>query len=462
MRLVKNGALASTPFLDLSARTNSGGETGLLGVAFHPDFAHSGFVFVAYTSGVRGTLVSRFHVATDADVVELASEQVLLVQPQIPGIHNGGNLAFGPDGMLYIGFGDGGPDADPTCRAQDPTNWNGKLLRVDVDHGTPYAIPADNPFADPNDGVRDEIWALGLRNPWRFSFDRATGELYLGDVGELTREELDILPAGAGGQNFGWSRMEGDTCCAASRCSAALAPCGDPGFAAPAFTYPSGCVIGGFVYRGCAIPGLQGSYFFANYANLDRIWSFRHDPLSGAISEFVERTTELAPGGGLSIHRIVALGEDGFGELLIVDHSARGHGEVFKIVAAGSAQAAAAVRNGGGTNRACFTSASLPILGSSWVARVDSAGRRGVMLALLIGRAAPASGLFVGASELLVDLGALRLVSVQQAFGAGAAEFRLPVPCDLALNGRTVYTQAALLGGGVELCNALDLTFGTY
>ena len=204
--------LLPNPFLDISALVSCCGERGLLSIVFHPDYAANGHVYVNYTDNSGDTVVARYTVSADPDVIDPGSALVLLNVSQPFSNHNGGQLQFGPDGKLYIGMGDGGSGGDPRNLAQDLTSLLGKMLRIDVDAGVPYAIPPDNPFVgDPN--ARDEIWAYGLRNPWRFSFDRVTGDLLIGDVGQGSWEEIDLQPStSAGGENYGWRLMEGDTC----------------------------------------------------------------------------------------------------------------------------------------------------------------------------------------------------------------------------------------------------------
>jgi len=260
-------------FLDISSRVvDTGNEEGLLGLAFHPDFSNNGHFYVNYTYDVPGstadtTRISRFQVsAADPNLADAGSELVLLEIDQPDDNHNGGDLHFGPDGYLYIATGDGGGSGDPGDRARKLDNLLGKILRIDVDGGSPYAIPADNPFV--GDGAaRDEIWAYGLRNPWRFSFDRANGDLFIGDVGQGTREEIDYQPASsAGGENYGWRCMEGDLVFNQASCTGETST-------SPILVYDHGLgcsVTGGVLYRG-TIGGLHGRYVFADYCS-GRIW----------------------------------------------------------------------------------------------------------------------------------------------------------------------------------------------
>ncbi|HET7082909.1 MAG TPA: PQQ-dependent sugar dehydrogenase [Candidatus Limnocylindria bacterium] len=303
-----DGSLSERVFVDLSGSLEAGGERGLLGVAFHPDFAANGRVFVHYSRrGDGATVISELTASADRSTANPASERIILTHEQPFANHNGGQIAFGPDGYLYIGLGDGGSGGDPFMNAQARDVLLGKLLRIDVD-GPPapnkeYAIPADNPYA--GDGVSPdaglpEIWARGLRNPWRFSFDRATGELYIGDVGQNAWEEIDRQPAGSvGGENYGWHLFEGTHC--SSGCDiAVVAPVAQYG-------HDVGCsVSGGYVYRGTAQPALVGTYLFSDYC-AGTIWT-------------------LAAGGGLtplplaeSGLRVSSFGEGEDGEIYLVD-----------------------------------------------------------------------------------------------------------------------------------------------
>jgi glucose/arabinose dehydrogenase len=336
IRILKNGQMLATPFLDVSAITKSpadggGNEQGLLGLAFHPGYATNGWFFVYHTDSTgKSNVVARYTRSTaNPDLADPATRQVVLTiaHPTFTN-HNGGNLAFGPDdGYLYVGTGDGGSGCDPSGNAQNGTSLLGKLLRIDV-NTLPYTIPADNPFVGAG-GNLDEIWSLGLRNPWRWSFDRQNSDLYIGDVGESTWEEIDWRPGtSAGGENFGWDRYEG-TVCPNPSCGS-QGSCTVGSYVGPILTYDhastAGCSItGGYVYRGCRMPALSGTYFYADYCAAF-IRSFV--PVSGTVTNPLDRTAELAPGGGLSIGSITSFGEDARGEVLIVD----GGGEIFKIV----------------------------------------------------------------------------------------------------------------------------------
>ncbi len=266
-----DGRLQDRPFVDLSDRIAAGGERGLLGLAFHPDFATNRRLFVHYSrAGDGATVVSELTASADLQTADPGSERVLFTVPDPFVNHNGGQLAFGPDGYLYIGLGDGGGGGDPLQNGQNPDVLLGKILRIDVDaqdaRPAHTRIPADNPFgpggANPGGG-RPEIWALGLRNPWRFSFDPDGGDLYIGDVGQGSWEEIDRQPAdSAGGENYGWNVMEGRHCFGGD--------CDQTGYVKPIaeYSHDLGCsVTGGYVYRGTAQPELQGVYVFGDYCS---------------------------------------------------------------------------------------------------------------------------------------------------------------------------------------------------
>ncbi|HEX9286729.1 MAG TPA: PQQ-dependent sugar dehydrogenase [Thermoanaerobaculia bacterium] len=311
-----NGRVLSTPFLDLRSLVSCCGERGFLGLAFHPRHSENGFFFVDYTNGAGDTVIARYRVsAGNPDTADAGSGVILLTIPQPFSNHNGGQLAFGPDGYLYIGMGDGGSANDPMCNGQRDETLLGKILRIDVDasSGAPpfYGIPPDNPFAAPG-GARDEIWAKGLRNPWRFSFDRSTGDLFIGDVGQGSREEIDFQPAGSpGGRNYGWKVMEGTACGGGgnSGCPSGVPACNAPELTPPILEYSHSAgdcsVTGGYVYRGRLFPRLLGTYFYGDYCT-GRIW--------GATEASGDWTTRLfsARASGLT-----TFGEDATGELYL-------------------------------------------------------------------------------------------------------------------------------------------------
>jgi glucose/arabinose dehydrogenase len=260
IRIVQDAAILPDPFLDITSQVGSGGnEQGLLGLAFHPDYESNGFFYVNYTDLNGDTVISRFQVSADANIADPSSEKILLQVDQPFPNHNGGNLEFGSDGYLYAGLGDGGSQGDPNGNGQSLETYLAKLLRIDVNSGDPYGIPADNPFAN---GGLPEIWAYGFRNPWRFSFDRATGDLYIADVGQNQWEEVDYLPTGSlGGGNFGWNVMEGTHPYQGEATDSMIAPVTE-------YEHGNRCSItGGHVYRGQALPAWNGVYFYGDYCS---------------------------------------------------------------------------------------------------------------------------------------------------------------------------------------------------
>jgi glucose/arabinose dehydrogenase len=314
--ITAGGALSPTPFVDLTSRIKSGGERGLLGLAFHPRFATNRRLFVDYTRARDGgTIVSELRASADGSRVDPSSERIILFVPQPFANHNGGQLAFGPDGYLYIGLGDGGSGGDPYGNGQNRNVLLGKILRIDVDGphaaGKAYGIPPDNPYAAggfaPGE-ARPEVWAYGLRNPWRFSFDRVTGELYIGDVGQNAWEEIDRQPLDPpGGANYGWNLMEGNHCFQSG--------CDPTGLTMPIaeYSHQLGCsVTGGYVYRGTAQAALRGMYIFGDYCS-GRLFTVHSE--DGAI------TTGTVAESGLNIS---SFGEDEAGELYLVDLSGGG------------------------------------------------------------------------------------------------------------------------------------------
>jgi hypothetical protein len=321
IKIVKWGAMLPTPFLNVSSQVSCCGEQGLLGFAFHPDYVNNGRFFINYTNNAGDTVVAEHHVSANPDIGDTA-EIVLLTIAQPFANHNGGHLAFGPDGYLYIGTGDGGSGGDPFGNGQSLNTLLGKILRIDVDSASPYGIPPTNPFAGSISGL-DEIWAFGIRNPWRFSFDRLNGDLYIGDVGQGRFEEVDLQPAlSSGGQNYGWNVVEGN-----GHCYPSGSGCDQTGMTLPIHEYDhsEGCSItGGNVYRGCKMPDLRGTYFYSDYCSA---WVRTFEVSSGVATNHQDRTADLES-SGVSINSVSSFGEDARGEMYIVDLG----GEVFRIV----------------------------------------------------------------------------------------------------------------------------------
>jgi glucose/arabinose dehydrogenase len=325
--IFENGTVRPQPFLDIRSLVRTAGfEQGLLSTAFHPRYAQNGSFFVDYTNLSGDTVIARYQVsAGDPDRADAASAKTLLLIAQPFENHNGGQLQFGPDGYLYIGMGDGGSAFDPACRAQKGDTLLGKLLRIDVDQSVSsppfYSIPNTNPFFFPGD-VRPEVWALGVRNPWRFSFDRETGDLWIGDVGQNRREEIDFQPANfQGARNYGWKIMEGTLCSTNDACAPGLPPCDSPAYTPPVLEYdhdPACSVTGGYVYRGHDLTAqLGGAYVFGDFCT-GILWAaFRQS------NDFTVRTIQ----GQAS--QLTSFGEDTAGEL----YAATLTGKLFRFAA---------------------------------------------------------------------------------------------------------------------------------
>jgi glucose/arabinose dehydrogenase len=331
IKIIENGALLPTPFLDLTPIVSGGSgsdERGLLGLAFHPAYRTNGKFYVDYTDLNSKEVLREYLVSANRDVADPASFTTVFgpyTDPQSN--HNGGCLQFGPDGKLYYGLGDGG-SANDMGAGHDPAMGNGqsmntyfgKMLRIDVDNPPTY-LPAGNPFPGSNIPL---AWALGLRNPWRFSFDRLTGDMYIGDVGQGAAEEIDFQSASStGGANYGWRCMEGNNCTGFTGCT-----CNAANLTLPiqTYTHNQGCaIIGGYMYRGAAIPTFQGNYIYADYCN-GAIWSFAFDGTT--VTNFVDRTAELAPNFPHAINNPLSFGQDAGGELYICDV---GGGEIYRI-----------------------------------------------------------------------------------------------------------------------------------
>lgn len=319
IRILQDGLVLALPFLDISARVSTAGEGGLLSMAFHPQYAANGQYFIYYVDTAGDIVVERRNVSANPNLSDPTSAlEIIRIAHPVFTNHVGGLVAFGADGYLYLGTGDGGGAGDPSGNAQNPASLLGKLLRLDVagaTAGAPYAIPASNPLRG-QAGKRGEIWALGLRNPWRFTFD--ANQLYIADVGQDRREEVDIAPQSQGGLNYGWNILEGTRCYSAATCDSS-------GLTAPAYEYDhglanaGGCsIIGGYVYRGVAIPELAGHYFFSDFCA-----GFLKSFPAPAASVLDVSTWSVA-----NVGAVVSFGRDADGELYVIS----GAGAIYKIV----------------------------------------------------------------------------------------------------------------------------------
>jgi glucose/arabinose dehydrogenase len=323
IQVIRDGSVLPAPFLDIAARVGSGGERGLLGLAFHPQYSRNGRFFVNYTDRNGDTHIAEFQAnPPTSDTADPASERLLLFVGQPFANHNGGGLAFGPrDGFLYIALGDGGSGGDPFGNGQGLGTHLGKMLRIDVDSGSPYGVPASNPFVS-TPGAKPEIWAYGLRNPWRLAFDRETGDMLIADVGQNAVEEIDLgLASRGGGENYGWNITEG------SACFSPRVGCNKSGLTLPVVEYSQaegGCaVMGGVVYRGSRMPGYHGTYFYSDFCQ-PFVRSFR--VANGQAVDARDWTASLGRGLG----NVSAFGTDVAGEAYIVDYG----GEIYQILPA--------------------------------------------------------------------------------------------------------------------------------
>jgi glucose/arabinose dehydrogenase len=319
IRVIKDGKVLEKPFLDVVHKVRSEElERGLLSVAFHPRYNENGRFFVDYTDLDGNTVISEFRAGKDPDLADGGSERILLRIKQPAWNHNGGQLQFGPDGYLYIGMGDGGHSGDPSGNGQNKNTLLAKLLRIDVDDGAPYGIPRDNPFRGKS-GMRPEVWAYGLRNPWRFSFDSETGDLYIADVGEGKWEEVDFQPRSSrGGEDYGWNLLEGSY-------KYKLPPDYDTrGLTFPVveYSHDEGCsVTGGYVYRGKRYQGLEGTYFFTDFCS-GKLWGLKRKPDgSWEWAKFLDT--------GLSVS---SFGTDEEGEIYLLDY---GGGGIYRLEESG-------------------------------------------------------------------------------------------------------------------------------
>lgn len=317
IEIIKNGSVLSTPFLDIHTLVHMEGEEGLLSMAFHPNFASNGFFYVYYIDQNANIVIQRYHASPTSDVADAGSAHTILSFPIKVG-NFGGLLMFGPDGKLYAGVGDGAGD---NTTGQDTSTFLGKILRLDVDAGDPYAIPSNNPYAGSGHGsAKPEIWAKGVRNPWRYAFDFTTNRLYVADVGESVTEEVDVVPSTQAGVNYGWPIMEGNLCFLAQTCT-------ETGLQLPVLTYThvntSGgacAIIGGFVYRGTQMPEVDGHYFYSDVC-AGGINSFRYTTDSAAVDQ---KAWAVGPTGG----HAQSFGQDANGELYFINNL----GAISKLV----------------------------------------------------------------------------------------------------------------------------------
>ncbi len=303
VRIFEKNLLQPEPFLDISHLTKAGGERGLLGLAFHPDYPKNGFFFVNYNDINGDTQIARYQVSDNPNLANPDSGKIILSIDQPYGNHNGGMIAFGKDRYLYIGMGDGGSGGDPQNHAQNLNSLLGKMLRLDVNNGDPYAVPSDNPFVE-QENTLPEIWSYGWRNPWRFSFDRETGDLWVGDVGQGSYEEISFQASGQGGSNYGWRIMEGTHCYKPKDCNKGS-------LVQPLFEYShseGSSITGGYRYRGNLLPSLQGKYLFGDFAS-GRLWIGQENNGSWQSSEVLDTN-----------YNISSFGEDASGELYVLDY----------------------------------------------------------------------------------------------------------------------------------------------
>ncbi len=310
IRIFENNLLQPQVFLDISHLTKAGGERGLLGLAFHPNYQDNGFFFVNYTDTNGDTQIARYQVSDIPNQANPDSGKIILSIDQPYGNHNGGMIAFGKDGYLYIGMGDGGSGGDPQNHAQNLDSLLGKILRIDVDNGDPYTVPSDNPFVN-QENAQPEIWSYGWRNPWRFSFDRQTGDLWVGDVGQGSYEEISFQASGQSGDNYGWRIMEGTYCYKPKDCT-------KDNLIQPIFEYghsEGSSITGGYRYRGESIPNLQGAYVFGDFAS-GRLWIGQENNGSWQSTEVLDTD-----------YNISSFGEDASGELYLLDYK----GVVYQI-----------------------------------------------------------------------------------------------------------------------------------
>ncbi|QDV09496.1 Soluble aldose sugar dehydrogenase YliI precursor [Planctomycetes bacterium Poly30] len=424
VKIVVDGTPLGLPFADLSARVAVNGDTGLRSFAFAPDHPASGHVFLWYdaengTDGVDGVLVRMTTMVGNEDRLDPASLVEVLRVPQDGKSHGGGHIGFDPEGRLLLGIGDGKPGGDPMCRAQDRSNLLGTMIRIDVSGALPYTIPADNPFIGMA-GVRPEILHYGLRHPWKWCVDSSNGDLWIADVGEVQREEVDYIPAGGAGLNFGWPAVEGSTCFTGDGC-AVHPDCTEPTFTAPVFEYNHGMgcsITGGRVAESTSVPDLNGAFVFTDFCS-HRIWSARSDG-AGSVNVIEHGVTVYPSGANLTLP--VTFGIDGQGELLIADYV---DGEIYRVAPADSLLAIC-----DGMPNVAGPGASMTPAGSTILSRNDLvlniAGTAPYTLGILF-YGPGATSVPAGNGMRCVDPGGLSLfrAGVRVASGSGTMSFAL-------------------------------------
>lgn len=367
IKVIEDGVVRPELFADLSSQITVQGDVGLRALQFHPDYAANGEVFVWFdaangTAGVDGVLVRMTLDGGPIPRLDAGSITEILRVPQDGRSHGGGAIHFDPSGMLCLAIGDGHPGGDPSCRAQDPSNLLGTMIRIDVDGGTPYAIPPDNPFVA-TAGFAPEVLHYGLRHPWKWCFDPVDGATWIADVGELVKEEVDYVPPGTQGRNFGWSVLEGSDCFAAPCPGGIATDCMDGTLTAPVFEYGHslGCSItGGAVYRGGLIPGLEGRFIFSDFCS-KRIWSTERNAQTQSFTTRLHGVATYPQGSYLSL--AVTVGVDGDGELLFPDYV---DGEIYRLA---PADASMPICDGAPNNTGAR--AELDLIGSPSLAQDD-------------------------------------------------------------------------------------------
>ena len=455
IKIFPNDRQDAAPFLDLSAKIDITGESGLLGLAFHPNYASNGKFYVCFTEdflpGDPRLFVEQYRVSEDPNRANPNSARVVFgpVYQSSPGdINHGGCIAFDSKGYFYLSTGDG----DNPLQGQNGLSFRSKMIRLDVNIPYPHT-PATNPFIG-STTVRFAVWSQGLRSPWRFSFDRLTGDLYIGECGADLTDEINFESVNSlGGLNYGWACMEGTSC---TGIPGSICECGAPTLTAPIEEIPLAggtcAIIGGYVYRGDKIPALYGHYVYGDFCT-GRIFSFTYDGVTKGPT--IEHTAELNPPGPNHIQSITSFGEDKDGELYICDLD----GEVFKIEPCVPPQVA--VNNGTGINPQCFSSTSSPTIGSTWQMQVDATGIQGAGKSFVRCRLGTAS-IFTPQGELLLDPSSL-FVFTSTVFGTGVMNHTHDIPNDPTLVGQTWYAQGSVgpvEGPLLQLCNALTVTVG--